>query len=395
MTVAPLIPHLTNPKLTDISLHGTGNLGTAIGAFAERCPSVTGFHASRWPHVATISGFLCCWQNLCDVLCYGLALDVDALSHLSRLRKLLYMAFKVHDGVVDRIPATGSSTFTFSALRDLHLSSDSLTTISKLLHYFRLPMVRDLYVALHARPTPPDLVSFFVALQEACTHQDSLNELSLQFYHTENETSNIPSENTSRYHLTFDRLRPLTAFVNIKSIRLDTLCGANLNECELLCLASSWPHLESFEVGENYDWTPSSGLTPGGFLQLLERCRSLRVLFFMFDARGYTEIPQGHPWRGLTMPRGTFLHLLNSPIEEESVKALGVFFHVAPYPDFGLTTHWNYRFLPGSERPQPGELCELYYDRWVEARSLARDLWEERRNLRHALEARSSSRQPR
>ena len=59
----------------------------------------------------------------------------------------------------------------------------------------------------------------------------------------------------------------------------------------------------------------------------------------MFDACGYTEIPQGHPWCGLTMPKNTFLHLLNSPIEEASIEALGVFLHVAPYLDFNLTTH--------------------------------------------------------
>ncbi|KAI9567218.1 hypothetical protein HD554DRAFT_1982174, partial [Boletus coccyginus] len=95
----------------------------------------------------------------------------------------------------------------------------------------------------------------------------------------------------SPYYITFDRLRPLTVFVNIKSIMLDIPCGADLNERELLRSASSWPHLEKFEVGEDHDWTASSAITPGGLLQLLERCRSLRVLCFMFDCRGYTEIP--------------------------------------------------------------------------------------------------------
>ncbi|KAF8126014.1 hypothetical protein EV363DRAFT_1174978, partial [Boletus edulis] len=107
----------------------------------------------------------------------------------------------------------------------------------------------------------------------------------------------------------------------------------------------------------DYDWTPSSAISPGSFLQLLKRCRSLRVLYFMLDTRGYTEIPQGHPWRGLTMPKDSFIHLLHSPIEEEFIEALSVFFHASPYPDFGLTTHWNNRYYRGSERLQ--ELCDL------------------------------------
>ena len=47
--------------------------------------------------------------------------------------------------------------------------------------------------------------------------------------------------------------------------------------------------------------------------------------------------------------KNMFLHLLNSPIEEVSIEALGVFFHVAPYPDFNLTTHWNNPYFRGSE----------------------------------------------
>ena len=393
-TITPLVRHFINPELTEIWFERMENLGTAIEGFGEECPLVMDFCVSEWAHADTISGLICRWENLCSVKCYSVGLNIDALSHLSRLRNMHYLSFKVDDAVVDRISATQSfsSTLAFSALRDLYIAADSLTPIWRFFHHVRIPVIRDLSVTLHvhARPTAPDLMSFFVAIQQTCVHHDSLNEFSLWVYHNQNESDATALADVSSYYITVDRLRPLTVFANIKSVRLDIPCGADLNEHELLCLASSWPHLERFEVGKNYDWTPSSALTPGGFLQLLERCRSLRVLYFMFDARGYTEIPQGHPWRGLSMPNNAFLHFLNSPIEEESIKALGVFFHVAPYPDFNLSTHWNYRFYPGGERPQ--ELCELYYNRWVEARSLARDLWEERGNLRRSLEGQSGRR---
>ena len=390
-TTAPLVRHFMNPKLIDICFGRTDNLGAAIEGFGGECPLVMDFYVSEWAPAATISGLICRWQNLRSVKCHNVGLDVNALSHLSHSRNLVNMAFKVHDAVVDRIPAL--STPTFSALHDLHLASDSLAPIWRLLHHFRLPVVRDIsfWLEVHARPTAPDLMSFFVALHQTCTHHTSLNELSLRVSHDQNQSDGIALASAPPYYITFDRLHPLTVFINIKSITLDIPCGVDLNERELLCLASSWPHLETFEVGEDYDWAPSNALTPGGFLKLLERCKSLQVLYFTFDARGYTEIPQGHPWRGLTMPKHTFLHFLHSPIEEESIEALGVFFHVAPYPDFNLSTHWNSRYFRGSARPQ--ELCDLYYDRWVRARDLAWTLWQERTELRSALETRPLSHQ--
>jgi len=381
--IALLVRHLANPKLTRISCQFTAlNLGTAIATFGERCPYVTDFHVLEWTHADTASGLICCWQNLCSVRCFNVGLNADALLHLSRLHYLRYVVFKVHDSVIDRIHTTLSpaSTLTFPTLNVLRLNSDYLTPIRRLFRHFHTPEVHDLSVSLDARPTAPDLMSFFVSLQEACTHT-SLNKLSLNVYpYGNNEPNGIP---LSPYYVTFDLLRPLAIFVNIKDIKLNIPCSMDLNERELLLLASSWPHLEKFKVGKDHGWLASSAITPGGFLQLLEICRSLKVLSFMFDCRGYTEIPQGHPWRGLSMPKDAYIHLLDSPIEEESIEALSVFFHVAPYPDFSLITNFRH-----SERPK--ELCDLYSDRWEQVRSLSFDLWKKKRNLKRSLETRSS-----
>ena len=91
------------------------------------------------------------------------------------------------------------------------------------------------------------------------------------------------------------------------------------------------------------------------------------------------------------MPKHSSIHLLLSPIEEESIEALSVFFHVAPHPDFSLTTHWDDRFSgdSASERSQ-SVFHDLYYDRWESVHTLSRDLWEERRDLRHSLQTGSS-----
>ena len=146
--VAPLVRHFINPKLTAIWLDRTENLGAAIKAFGEACPLVTDFYVSWLAHTDIISGLICHWRNMCSIMCQDVGLSVDALYHLSCLRNLLYMAFKLHDAVVDRILATQSSTFalTFLALHDLHISSDSATPMWRLLRHFRVPTVRNFFV---------------------------------------------------------------------------------------------------------------------------------------------------------------------------------------------------------------------------------------------------------
>ena len=390
MDVAPILPHLANTRLTDLTLQLTMDAKAVIDIFRERCPAVENFHVSlrAHGHAETISDLVCNWQKLRSVQCFHIHLTVDAITHLARSRHLVSLHFRLDDAVIDQI-GSSLSLQTFSVLRDLNINSPSLTLVRRFLHHLRAPVVQDIFVGLHAHPTASELMAFPVVLQETCT-SNSLITLLLRVFEDRNQsTTVISTDNSLSYYLTFEGLGPLTSFVNIQSIILDLPCGTDLNQRELLSLASSWPRLEHFEVARNRDWTSQSAITPAGFVQLLERCRSLRTLYFMFDTRGFTEIPQGHPWRGVTMPKGSFIHLLNSPIEEESIVALGVFFHVAPYPSFNLTTHWNNPFYQGRERPQ--ELCDLYYNRWVKARALASDLWKERKELRRSLEERSKS----
>ncbi|KAF8552921.1 hypothetical protein OG21DRAFT_1324757 [Imleria badia] len=369
--IAPFLPHLANPKLTVLALQFTDNAGTIVDIFGERCPAVAKFYATLEDLVETISGLICNWQNLRLVECCDSGLTADAVSHLARSHHLLSLTLEVHDVAVDQIQAT-SSTLTFWALRDFVIHSQSLTSVWRFFHHLRVPVIYDVTICLRACPTATELTSFFVALREACVHH-SLNSLSLfvSFESGDRSTDNMEVENSTPDYLKFDLLRPLATFVDIQSIVLDIPCSVDLSENNLLCLASSWPRLERFQVDSNQDWTPTSAITPGGFVLLLERCRSLRVFDFMFDTRGYTEIPQGHPWRGMTMPKSMFLHFLNSPIEEESIEALGVFFHVAPHPNFSLSV------AEGLDLP--------YVDRWMKVYSLARDLWGERRDLRWSL----------
>ncbi|KAI9567216.1 hypothetical protein HD554DRAFT_1008723 [Boletus coccyginus] len=377
------VRQLSSPRLTNLYLAHTETLGNAIDAFGEGCPNMVSFRVTvwTWANPDTISSLICHWPNLYSVNCMEVDLNVAALSHLSRLHNLRYLEFRLHDEVADLIQSSqsGSSILTFSALWSLRMASRSITSDWKFLHHFRLPVIAKLTVSPRVSPTLPELISFFAVLQENCTHNTliGLNVILEDSLGSESSSSiSEIGEDLPPYYITFDHLRPLTVFANILTIDVDLGCGVDLNERELLCLASSWPRLECFSVCSRQHWTASSGITPGGFVQLLERCRSLKSLDIMFDTRGYTEIPQGHPWNGLTMPKGASLHLQSSPIRKESISALAAFFHVAPYPDFTLATYWHDPDLRDSRTSK--ELCNLYYNRWLEVGLISRRLWGER-----------------
>ncbi|KAF8552920.1 hypothetical protein OG21DRAFT_1510909 [Imleria badia] len=388
--ISRFVRQLISPRLTRLYIGSTENLGNVIDAFGEGCPNVESFKIGQWANPDTISSLICHWQKLCSVDCLPVDLNPTAISHLSRLHNLRHLRFKLHDEAVDWIQSfqSGTSMLTLSALRGLALLSGSLASGLNFLHHLRLPLLNDLSVHPRVIPTMPDLMSFLAMLQETCAH-NTLNNFKLILGDSEFDSDDSEVvEDYIPYHITFDHLHPLTAFVNIRSINVDICCGVDLNERELLRLASSWPYLEHFLVCDYKHWTASSAITPGGFVQLLGECRSLHSLHFKFDTRGYTEIPQGHPWCGLSMPKGAHLHLQSSPIEEESIHALGVFFHVAPYPDFRMRTYWNDPDFRDSETSE--ELCDLYHDRWERAHSLTRRLSEEREKLRRSLAARFS-----
>jgi len=378
------VRQFSSPRLTRLYLAHTEELKTEIGAFGEGCPNVVSFNVLAPADPDTISSLICHWPNLFSVNCKQVDLNVAALSHLSRLHNLHHLEFRLHEEVADLIQSSQSSTsvLTFSTLLSLCMFSRSLASDWKFLHHFRLPVIRHLDVFLRVTPTMPELISFFAVLEETCAH-NTLGSLYLiledSFDFESLSSASEIVEDLPPYYVTFDHLRPLTVFANILVILIDLGCGVDLNERELLCLASSWPRLNSFSVCSNQHWTASSGITPGGFVQLLERCRSLQSLDIVFDTRGYTEIPQGHPWSGLTMPGNAYLDVHSSLIEEESINALAVFFHVAPFPNFSLNTTWDADDRDFRNSRTPEELRILYHDRWVEVESRARSLWEERR----------------
>ncbi|KAF8552922.1 hypothetical protein OG21DRAFT_1324865 [Imleria badia] len=363
--IIPFLQHLTGPRLTVLKLEYPHALGDAIGTFGERCPNVATFGYACIPvkeEPDTISGLICQWSKLRFIRCKNaLSLNAAARTHLS---------FDLFGP---------SSILTFQALVQCELHSRSLAAIRRFLDPCRLSMIEQLDVGVIVPPTGLELQSFLATLPDVCNH-DSLIVISTWVSGFE---FGLPyaafAQHVPPYHINFHHLCPLTVFANVQTIDLSIPCGADLSERELLQLASSWPRLQVFIVGGNEGCTSSSTITLRGFVQLLERCRLLSRFSFTFDTRGYTEISQGHPWHGFGMPEDTEIRVRDSAIEEESVEALAIFFHVAPFPKFSLV--FGSEYPNGERRLEP---FTLYRDRWKRVHSLAQKLWEERDKLLHS-----------
>ena len=84
-------------------------------------------------------------------------------------------------------------------------------------------------------------------------------------------------------------LRPCMAFSNLDTFVFGIGWNADLNDSDLLTLASSWPRLQHLFTNEFFGWNSPSGITPNGSLQVLQRFLSLYVIVLAVDTRGHTE----------------------------------------------------------------------------------------------------------
>ncbi|KAG6371937.1 hypothetical protein JVT61DRAFT_8948 [Boletus reticuloceps] len=272
---------------------------------------------------------------------------------------LRYLSVELCNALVDRVQSTWPIP---PAIR-------SWAPVSRFFDYLRLPAVEQVDVELASRPTEQEFKSLLATLPGTCNHQ-SLIDIHIHTFETVEPSKPVPDPQ----YISFHHLSPLTVFVNIRAIRMKLPRGVDLSEQELLQLALSWPRLEEFNVGRND--AEIRALTTG-------QCRSLSHFSFPFNTHGYTEVHQGHPWHGLKLPDGAVIDVGVSPIEEDSIETLGIFFHVAPFPQFRLYDDWDdSEPMDFEEHP---ELVHLFSERWERVRSLACKHWMERDSLLSSL----------
>ncbi|KAF8549993.1 hypothetical protein OG21DRAFT_1525453 [Imleria badia] len=280
------------------------------------------------------SSYICRWRDLQTVDCYNVALDADALAHLSRTSSLTLL----HCSPSTTLPPA-DSPIVFPNLHHLVLSSEYLGPISQSLSQIRLPAIRDFTVFIYSYPSKQRFSSFLASVQTSfigCTIQE------LRF--NEQVGSKDGEEEDFRCILGFDDLQPFMAFSKLRRMYLNLRWHVVLAESELLTLASAWPRLEQLVISERCGWGTPGGVTPNGLLQLLQTCWSLSEIGLVIDTRGYTEFHELLVSLGLTLPPTFSIDVLDSFIKGESVRAIATFLAaIVPRPDFSFRAYQNMR----------------------------------------------------
>ena len=301
--------------------------------------------------------YICRWQNLCSVTCPDFALDMDTLTHLSRMPALTELAFALSTALP--LPVSDSPLF-FSTLRHFRLNSKSWSSISQLLSQTHMPAITKFTAFLHDIPSRQELRAFFAGTFGACGR--TIKRFNLKLWKLRLNDAIDPSEIPS---LCLEDLQSFMAFSNLHCLEFDVEWNVGLTDAELLALASAWPRLKILCINKNVGWKTPGGITPHGLIQLLDTCRSLRRIAIAVDTRGYTglESPSGGSLADLAS-RSLLLScidVIDSMIEEDSVSAIATFFASIPRSSRFKVWAWSTKSLR-FRRPDWRE----NHDRWEE-----------------------------
>ena len=305
-----------------------------------------------------VSSYICRWQNLEDVLCPDISLNVDALVHLSYMLALTRL-----DIMADTTFAPFDSPLIFSNLHHLKLQSPSFPSVSSLLLRTRLPTITDFTVMVFNGFSRQGFSSFLTSVQTSDAGRTIEN---LAFYTSEP----LEDSEDALFRIGLEDLRSCMAFTNLRCIDLDFWrYGVGLTEVELLELASAWPRLEEFKINKEWGWHTRSGITPNGLLQLLQACRSLSQIALVIDTRGYTEFSQSPASLGLTLSRTFSIDVLDSIIEAESVPAIAAYFTSIALCSKISLYYWQTEEMMLMEPLD----CIVYEERWNDVYRIVKD----------------------
>ncbi|KAF8555295.1 hypothetical protein OG21DRAFT_920171 [Imleria badia] len=320
-----------------------------LESFSKFSPNIKSLTIHKYqPDITFIlflSCYICQWGDLHTVDCDNIALDADALAHLSRMPALT----RLHCMPSATLPPSSSPLF-FSNLRHSKLSSEFLGSISQLLSCIRLPAITNFIAYVDSRPSKKDFSSFLASVQTSVTGH-TIQELEFEDGYLEDAERDMPV-------LGSEDLQPYMAFKNLRSLLvLDLSWDVDLTDGEILSLASAWPHLEYLLINKTWGWA-LGGITPDGLLQLLQICPSLMEIALAMDVQDYTEFRESPASLGLTLPPTFSMDVLDSLIEEESVPAVAAFLAV-------IARSTRFSFNVEQEGLRGGKIHHL--ERWFDA----------------------------
>ncbi|KAF8548441.1 hypothetical protein OG21DRAFT_1501012 [Imleria badia] len=326
ITSFPVV-HVAVPLLTSLTLHvhfypGGGCLSRHfLDSAADLCPNIKQFriYMSR-PHPLdeTISRHVCRWTSLQVMGSHNVALNVDAITHLSSMSTLTRLSFTLSPKLADHITDL-DSVFVFSHLAHLEIHSEFLASITGLLPHIQLPVVKGLVVKVWSSPSKQAVETYLTTIRNACP-SDALTHLKL--LDTGDQMRNpIHLDPQAQHHLTLDVLLPCMYFVNLCGIHVNLKWCVNLTDVDLLALASASPRLEHLIINDMWGWRTEGGITLDGLLQLLRACPSLYDMCFAIDTPTYTQIPEGLDVSFPARPR-LWMNVVDSDIHAADVPAL-------------------------------------------------------------------------
>ncbi|KAF8122670.1 hypothetical protein EV363DRAFT_1359414 [Boletus edulis] len=279
-----------------------------LKSFPNFSPNIRSLHVRvrHWPQqqdtfIEIEPSYITRWQNLRSVSCRQLALDMDALMHLSRLPPLTQLDFALN------APLLPSDTpLFFSRMRETNLHSRFLRPISCWLSQSQMPAIVHLSASVYSCSSGQDLTSFLAGVP-TCNAGHTVETMTLRQWPSPPDGVHPPEG----LRLCFDNLRSWVGFSNLRRMELNINSNVDLTDTEMLTLASAWPQLTHLLLNADWGWKSHGGITPGALVRLLETCRFLEQIALAIDTRGYTRVP---PWQ------------TNLSHSQESVPAVATFF---------------------------------------------------------------------
>ncbi|KAF8441546.1 hypothetical protein L210DRAFT_3644823 [Boletus edulis BED1] len=302
--VKPLL-YMHFPSLTSLTIDAMKEKNLSIfrhpiELFSRFSPDIRKFSFSLQPDTMFSNFFtsrIFRWQNLQTVSCIKVALDADALVHLSSIPALTELTCTVSAALADQVTPSYSPLL-FSNVRSLTFYSDLLKSISRLLSRTRLPAVRIFTAIIASRPSKMNISSFLSALYTSDI-ADTVEELQM------NQVGSLENidvtEDEDRWSML--ALKDLQPFIALS--KLQTL---------------EWPRLELLHINHNWARNMPGGITSDGLLQFLQQCPSLHFMSLAAtDWRQPTEVPPFYESYKFT------INILDSTLEQESVQAIAAF----------------------------------------------------------------------
>lgn len=291
------VPPLTSLKLDlHFSAGGMSLSKNFLDSAGDLCPNIKQLqiYMSRpHPFDDTISRHVCRWTNLEIMNCPEVALNADAIMHLSSMSTLKSLSFTLSAELADDISLLGF-LFVFSNLAHLQTISESLAPVMGLLSHIRLPVVNDLVVKFSTYPSKQTVEAYLTAVRNMCP-SNTLVHFSLLNFGAQTWTP-IELHQQGRHRLALADVLPCMTFDHLRGIHINLEWSVSLTDDDLLDLVSASPRIERLVINDMWGWRTvggASGITQSGLVRLLRKCPLLYDVCLALDTRSYTQILGG------------------------------------------------------------------------------------------------------